>query len=248
MPTIPEEPAAGFTPYGLSHWAVLAGTAVGAVWLVRFGRRHRTTALGDAFTRGFAVVQFAVTFGFMAVWLTPPLFDLRQSLPLQLSDWLRVISAYALWSRRRWAVAITYYWGLTLNPQAMITPDLHPDVAPALEFASYWIQHVLVMWAAVYLTWGLTLRPSWRGYRTTLAVTVVWAVVVGTVNRVLGTNYGFLNAKPGGPSLLDLMGDWPWYLLVTFGLLAAAWALITWPWTRKARRPRGSLGPARRGG
>jgi uncharacterized membrane protein YwaF len=38
-------------------------------------------------------------------------------------------------------------WGLTLNPQALLTPDLSFDVAPALEFASYWVQHMLVMWA-----------------------------------------------------------------------------------------------------
>jgi hypothetical integral membrane protein (TIGR02206 family) len=209
---------------------VLAVTVVGAVLLARFGRRHRDTPVAETLTRVFAIVQVTVTVGFMIVWLLPPFFDLHQSLPLHLSDMLRLVTAYALWSRRPWAVALTYYWGLTFNPQALLTPDLHPNIAPALEIASYWSQHVLVMWAAVYLTWGLGLHPNWRSYRLALAITVAWAAVVFAINRVLSTNYGYLNSKPGGVSLLDLMGGWPWYLLVALGLMAAVWALITWPW------------------
>jgi hypothetical integral membrane protein (TIGR02206 family) len=225
--------AVTFRPYGLTHWAVLAITVVGAVLLARLGRRYRDTPAAETFARIFAVVQLTVTLGFMIVWLVPPFFDVKQSLPLHLSDVLRLVAAYALWSRRPWAFALTYYWGLTFNPQAMLTPDLRPDVAPALEIASYWLQHVLVMWAAVYLTWGRGLHPNWRSYRLALAVTMGWATITFVINRALGTNYGYLNGKPSSASLLDLMGQWPWYLLVVLALLAAFWALITWPWTSR---------------
>ncbi len=227
-----------FNPYGFMHLTVLVGTIIGAVLLVRFGRRHRGTPEEQRLTRVFAIVQLAVTFGFMALWLIPPFFNQQQSLPLHLSDALRVVTGYALWSRRRWAFALTYYWGLTLNPQALLTPDLLPDIAPALEITSYWVQHVLVMWAVIYLTWGLGLHPDWRSYRLTLLVTTGWAAVVFVINRALETNYGYLNGKPGGASLLDLLGDWPWYLLVALAVAAAVWAMITWPWTRRTRARR----------
>jgi hypothetical integral membrane protein (TIGR02206 family) len=232
-----DTPAAAitFNPYGFTHWVILVLTIIGALLLVRFGRRHRDTPKAEAFTRIFAILQLTITLGFMIIWLVPPLFDLQQSVPLQLSDVLRLVTAYALWSRRAWAFALTYYWGLTLNPQAILTPDLQLDVAPALEFTSYWLQHVLVMWAAVYLTWGLGLRPNWRSYRQALAVTVGWAGLVFVLNRLLRTNYGYLNGKPSGASLLDLMGGWPWYLLVGLAVLAAVWALITWPWTARTQ-------------
>jgi hypothetical integral membrane protein (TIGR02206 family) len=141
-----------FMPYGILHWVMLAGTVIGVLVLVRFGRRHRGTPQEQRFTRIFAIVQFVVTFGFMILWLIPSFFDPQQSLPLHLSDLLRVVTGYALWSRRPWAFALTYYWGLTLNPQALLTPDLLPNIAPVLEIASYWVQHVLVMWAVIYLT------------------------------------------------------------------------------------------------
>jgi hypothetical integral membrane protein (TIGR02206 family) len=227
--------AATFTPFSFTHVALLGLTVIGAVLLVRFGRRHRGTPELETFTRTFAVAQLAVTLGFIVCWLLPPLFDLQQSLPLHLSDVLRLVTAYALWSRQPWALALTYYWGLTLNSQALLTPDLHPDIAPVLEVVSYWSQHVLVMWAVIYLTWGLGLHPNWRSYRLTLAVTVVWAAAVFAINRVLGTNYGYLNSKPSAATLLDVMGGWPWYLPLTLALLAAVWALITWPWTARMR-------------
>ena len=61
------------------------------------------------------------------------------------------------------------------------------------------------------------------------------ATIVFVINCALGTNYGYLNGKPSSASLLDLMGQWPWYLLVVLALLAAFWALITLPWTSRTR-------------
>jgi hypothetical integral membrane protein (TIGR02206 family) len=231
------EAAVTFTPYGFLHLSMLVLTVVGGVLLVWLGRRYRDTPEGEIFRLIFAVIELAVTFGFLIVFMIPPLFDLHDSLPLYLSDILRPITGYALLRRRPWAVALTYYWGLTLNPQALLTPVLHPGtIAPVLEITSYWSQHILVMWAAVYLTWGLGLHPNWRSYRLTLLASAAWAVVVFAVNQALNTNYGYLNRKPDEASLFDLMGGWPWYLLVAFTLLAVAWALMTWPWTRRARK------------
>ena len=66
-------PAAALTfrPYGLAHWVIVFLTILGAVLLVRLGRRHRNTPAGETFTRTFAIVQLMVTLGFMIVWLVP---------------------------------------------------------------------------------------------------------------------------------------------------------------------------------
>ena len=82
---------------------------------------------------------------------------------------------------------------------------------------------------------GSGTASNWRIYRLTLLVTVGWAAVVFVVSGAFRTNYGYLNGKPSGASLLDLLGAWPWYLLVALAMAAAVWALITWPWTRGTR-------------
>jgi uncharacterized membrane protein YwaF len=57
-------------------------------------------------------------------------------------------------------------------------------------------------------------------------------------NAVAGTNYAFVSRRPDNPSLLDFMGEWPWYLGVELVVGVAGWALLTWPWTRSRPRKR----------
>lgn len=73
-----------------------------------------------------------------------------------------------------------------------------------------------------------------------VVVTLTWVAVTMTFNSIAGSNYGFLNAKPATASLLDVMGPWPWYVLVGAVLVAGVWAAMTWPWERRRRRQAGS--------
>lgn len=217
--------------YGPAHGVLLAVTALVATGLALIGRRLRGTVAADRLRFGLGVTLLLTTIGFQVYWLLPANFTLQQSLPVHLSDVLRVVASLALITRWRWAVAATYYWGLTLNLMALLTPDVDWQSFPNL--ASYWSLHMLVMWAACHLTWGVGLHPSWRDLRRTVVITVGWAVSAYLINAALGTNYGYVNAKPKGGSALDLLGPWPSYLLAAVALLVLVWALITWPWNRK---------------
>lgn len=225
-----------FASYGPVHAGVLVLTVIGCVVVARIGRRHRGTAQAEVFSRAFGIVLLVVTVGFMVLWLLPPYFAVEQSIPLHFSDVLRFLAVWAVISRRRLPLAVTYFWGLTFNVQSLLTPDLTPTVLPLAEFASYWVQHVLVMWAVVYLAWGLRLAQDWRGYRLALLFTVGFSALVFAVNLALGTNYGYLNGPPQSASALDLFGGWPLYLPVLAAVLVLGWALITWPWVRRSPR------------
>ena len=222
-----------FEAFGSSHQGALVLLLLGVAAIVLFGRRHRATALAEQVGRGLAVAVLAVTVPLQILYFTPAYWDLDKTLPLQLCDLASGVAVYALWTRRPWAAALTYFWGLTLTSQAIITPDLAADF-PDPIFLLFWAMHLLVVWAAVYLVWGLGLGPSWRSYRIALVVTAVWAITVFTFNVVVGTNYGYLNAKPSAATALDLLGPWPWYLLAEVAIVVAFWALITLPWAARA--------------
>jgi hypothetical integral membrane protein (TIGR02206 family) len=223
-----------FTPYGLSHWLVLVTFAVGAALLVLVGRRHSGPTAARHFGRSFAVVIGVLYLAIRLGSMVPPSID--RSVPLDLSDLVSVVSAYALWTHRHWAFALTYHWGLLLSTQALAFPAHTGPDFPHLGCLAFWAIHLLVVWAAIYLTWGLGIRPDWRSYRITVTVTVVWAVFTFGFNAVAGTNYGFLNAKPATPSLLDVLGPWLWYLVPVAVLVLGTWALMTWPWVHSGRR------------
>jgi hypothetical integral membrane protein (TIGR02206 family) len=222
-----------FAAYGPSYWATIAVFVIGAVLLVWLGRRQ-TKAQGRKLARVLAVVTAAIYVAMFIYTLIPP--ALEWSVPLRLTDLATVSAAYALWTQRHWAYTLTYYWGLVLSAQALISPVLESPDFPNYEFLAFWAIHLLVVWAAIYLTWGLGHRPTWRSYRLVVAVTAVWAVVTFTFNRIADTNYGFLNGKPATPSLLDVLGPWPLYILSATGLILIVWALMTWPWERIRRR------------
>ena len=232
-----------FEAYGPSHQGALALLVVGVVAIVWFGRRHRQTELAERWGRRLSAAVLAVTVPLQVLYFTPAYWDLQKTLPLQLCDLASAVAVYALWTRRRWAAALTYFWGLTLTSQAMLTPDLAADF-PDPIFVLFWAMHLLVVWAAVYLVWALGLAPTWPTYRSSVAITAAWAVTVYAFNVAAGTNYGYLNAKPAAASALDLLGPWPWYVLNEIVIVAVFWALITWPWTRRSRDAR--TGPADR--
>lgn len=226
-----------FAAYGPSHLVVLVLFVVGAVLLVWVGRRQtesQTRLLG----RVLAILLLAA-FGVALVFKVMRA-DLQTSIPLQLCDVAELTAAYALWTQRHWAFALTYYWGLVLSSQALITPDIGTpqDGAPDFPhhlFLTFFTLHVLVVWAAIYLTWGQRKRPRWRDYRFAVIVTLVWAAFTFTFNAIVGTNYGYLNRKPPTASVLDVLGPWPVYLLAEIAIVLVVWALMTWPWERGRR-------------
>jgi len=227
---MPEVALAGeFENYGTSHLTALVVLLVGLAVVVWVGRRHRDTEEAQRFSRVFAVAIPVFTVPLQIVQLLPSDWSFETSLPLQLCDLAWVAAVYALWTHRRWAVGLTYYWGLTLTTQGIATPALLQDF-PSSRFFMFWGMHFLIVWAAVYLVWGLGLAPTWRDFRTAVAVTTAWAVAVFSFNLVVGTNYGFLNRKPSTSSILDYLGPWPQYVVLEIAAVVAVWALMTWPW------------------
>lgn len=221
--------------YGAAHLSMLALLVVAAIALVLWSRRSaplrvdRTLRIAGWLLLANAVLWTA--WGFM-----PWAWNLHESLPLHYSDALRFLVPLALITQARWAIVVSWFWGLTSNLQSVLTPDVNYFVWVPLEFAQYWIAHGAGLLAPVVLVWGLGYRPTWRGYGLAYAVTVAWAALAVAGNALTGANYGYLNRAPDGASILDLLGPWPQYLLVEALLIAGVWALMTWPWVALDRR------------
>ncbi|CQD09551.1 putative integral membrane protein [Mycobacterium lentiflavum] len=220
-----------FCAYGPSHLAVLVVFAIGSAALVWTGHRQ-TEPQARHFGRVLGVAIMAIFGVALAYKLVQP--TIAQSVPLQLCDIAELTAAYALWSQHTWAATLVYYWGLPLSSQALITPDLNAADFPSHSFLTFFALHLLVVWAAIYLTWGYGIRPGWRNYRFAILTTLAWGAFTLVFNTIAGTDYGFLNRKPANASALDFLGPWPFYVLAEVAIVGAIWALMTWPWERKA--------------
>lgn len=222
--------------FGGVHTGLLALTVLLAVPVIWGLRRMRKPATRDATARAAGWVLMVLSVLYMVWLMLPANWDLERSLPLHYSDALRLVSAVALIWQPKWAIGISYYWGLTLNTQAILTP--HPSylVGPTVGFLFYWVLHIAVLLTSLALVWGLGHRPRWRDYAVAYCAALAWGALAMTCNALLGTNYAFLNGPPEGASLIDALGPWPLYVLWLAVGAAAVWALMTWPWTRRRER------------
>jgi hypothetical integral membrane protein (TIGR02206 family) len=228
--------------YGPAHLVPLVLFALGLVAAVWLGRRHRAIDGPTRFSRTAAVLVPLATVPFLVIDLVFN-FDIAVTLPLHLCDLAWIAATWALWTHRQLPVALTFFWGLTLTIQGVVTPALGEDI-PHPRYFAFWALHLLIVWSAVYLVIGLGKVPRWRDYGAAVVVTLAWAVATYVVNLAADTNYGYLMRKPRS-SILDLFGPWPWYVVQEIALVVAVWALMTWaaqkvatPPSRGSRRPR----------
>jgi hypothetical integral membrane protein (TIGR02206 family) len=225
-----------FEAYSPSHLVVLGVFVVGVVVLLAFGPVVRGSRAEQPLAVALALGNIGFGLAGTATELVP--FEVKGSLPLQICDFAWVAVAWALLTRHRVALALTYYWGLTLSLQAMVQPTLD-DAFPDPNFFAFWGKHVLLVWGAVYATLSLRQGPDWRGYRQAVAATFVWVAGVMCLNPLLGSNYGYFNEKPDG-TVLDYLGPWPWYVLAEVAIVLVGWALITLPWAGRPHDSRGA--------
>ena len=156
---------------------------------------------------------------------------LAYSLPLQLCDAAIFVAAAALLTRKPLLVEITWFWGLAGTIQALLTPDL-PQRFPSYPYFQYYLAHGGVVAAACILVLGLGMHPRPWSVLKVAAITLGYAAFVALVDAVTGADYMYLRAKPPGPTLLDVLGPWPWYIGSAALIAIALFAFLDAPFRR----------------
>jgi hypothetical integral membrane protein (TIGR02206 family) len=221
-----------FVLFGTAHLVALAQAVAIPILLGLLARKARWL------DRPIRLILAAVLAGGWLCWYA--LFAARgwltlsNGLPLNLCDWAAAALIAALLTRGRFAYELGYFWGLAGTLQGLITPDIGYGF-PDPQFIFFFINHDGIMTALLYLS--LTgMRPAPASLPRVAAATLGYAAVAGAADLALGTNYGFLKAKPVNASLLDFLSPWPWYIpeLVGIGILslliyyAPFWAMDAW--------------------
>jgi hypothetical integral membrane protein (TIGR02206 family) len=203
-----------FSPPHLAALTVLVLASIGGVALARRHPGRPTTLL----CRGLAAVIFAAWAGEYVADLVTGIWTIRYDLPLQLTDTISVVSAIALWTRRRSLAELVYLWALSASLQATITPDL-AWTFPSIFYFTFFIYHEGVIVGGLVLVFGCGTYPRRGAWLRTFGATLLVAVCAGTADALIhGADYMFLASKPPYDSLLNLLGPWPWYIVSVAGV------------------------------
>lgn len=218
--------------YSAPHLAAISVIVLFCAVLVVYGR------YGDGFRTEKSKKTFRVAFAVFIIMQQTSLYiwytvagewSVEVTLPIQLCDLSVFLSVAALLTKRRFITELLYYWGIGGATQAILTPDIGNYTWPHFVFYQFFISHGVILLTCLYMIVVEKFGPSSRSVLRTMVITNLYGVLILFVNRLTGGNYLFLNAKPAGGSLLNLLGPWPWYLLSLDAVALVIFSLLYLP-------------------
>lgn len=217
-----------FHSFGPSHIAAMLLMFALAALLVMAARAAGSRAV-DRAVRSVLVVLIATDWiGYLAMFYVNGWMTIGNVLPLNLCDWATIAVGITLVRPNQKSYDLAYFWALSGTLLTSITPDLAVDF-PDVRFIFFFFYHAIIITSVLYLTFATGLRPVPGSLRRVILWTLAYGAVAGIADWLLGTNYGFLRAKPEVATLFDRMGAWPWYIFQSFAIGVAAMIILYLP-------------------
>jgi hypothetical integral membrane protein (TIGR02206 family) len=192
---------------------------------------------GDG-TKGFLRWMLAlILWGNEIAWhywnLTAGQWTLQTMLPLHLCSLLVWTGAWMLMTKNYRVYEFMYFMGIGGAIQALATPGIGDYNFPHFFFFQYFLSHGLILTSAIYMTVVEGLRPTWKSMLRVFIWMNIYAGIVYFINIYLGSNYLLINYKPDTPSLLDLLPEWPIYILYMEVIGIATMLILYLPFATK---------------
>ena len=217
-----------FHPFGPSHGIALALIGGMAAALVLASRMARSAKFDALLRWTLALLLLADWAAYLAMFYRHGWLVIGNVLPLNLCDWATIALVAALLRPNQTAYDLSYFWALSGTLLTSITPDLEFDF-PDPRFIFFFLYHAIIITGVLYLTLGLKMRPVAGSLGRVIAWSVAYVAVAGTADWLLGTDYGFLRAKPRVATLFDFLPPWPWYIGECFAIGVAAMLILYAP-------------------
>lgn len=212
-----------FVLYGATHIATLAlifssGAALSAIVRTRSGARH-----AKALRLGLASALIANWGLWFALLFENAWISISTVLPMNLCDWTTAAAIFTLLSPNQSTYDLAYFWTFGGTLQALLTPDLTAGF-PDPRFLIFFGLHGITTASVIFLTLGLRMRPRPASLPRVAFWSLVYLIAALSVNRIFGTNFGYLHAKPMHASILDYFAPWPYYIgeMILLGLVFCA--------------------------
>ncbi|AJG59959.1 MULTISPECIES: TIGR02206 family membrane protein [Bacillus] len=140
------------------------------------------------------------------------IFELATSLPFELCTISLLLASIMIVTKSYRIYEIVFFTGIIGASQAILTPNLQ-YAFPHFRFIEYFIAHILLIWAPLFMTWVEGYRPTVQSIKRTMIFLNILIPIVSFVNYKTGGNYMFLAHKPETASLLDMLGPHPYYII-----------------------------------
>ncbi len=227
-----------FQPFSPPHLI-----ALGLILLVNLGILWRGSSLSGSARRAGRYTLVGLLLFSQLTWLAWVISigkaSLQTMLPLHLCSLMTWVSVAMLLTGSQTLFELSYFLGGGGALFALLTPEIGLYNFPHFVFFQTLTGHGVLLTSQIFMAAAEGRRPRPRSVLRVFAVLNLYLPVAAVVNALTGANYMFLAYKPDFPSLLDLLGPWPWYILSVEALTLVVLVLMDLPMKTKSRqRPR----------
>jgi hypothetical integral membrane protein (TIGR02206 family) len=200
----------GFESFSMQHFSALF-----VFGMVTYAAIAKGKASEEPLKTNIGLILAGLTFSSLIIeaivkmaWGT---YDILVDLPFFMCDLVAMMLPFVLYNQNRKWIGIVYFWALAGTMQALITPDIEAGF-PSFHYFRYFITHAGIITAVLYTVIVRRVNIGWQDFINAIIFAQVYLVAVHMVNQFMGSNYAYTMQKPPGPSILDVLGPWPWYI------------------------------------
>jgi hypothetical integral membrane protein (TIGR02206 family) len=226
-------PTPPFQAFSFEHWMTLLFFAVLGVGLILFAQK-KTTVVQEQIGLLLGIVIAIASLLWPSYYLAEGTFSLSKDLPLDMCYISAIFAPILMMNRNANLYQILYYWILVGTLQACITPNV-AEQFPHIWYLRFFIIHCGLVIAIFYATFVYGHRPTLKGLWLSYLSLLIFACCLFAINSALDSNYMFTHRKPDNPSLIDLLGPHPWYLLVVAGMCLVLFFVVYLPFWKKSK-------------
>ena len=200
-----------FEYFGTLHLAALGFFILLNLFLLRF--RHASDGAKTAIRWLLALILVGNEIAWHYWNYLYGKWTVQTMLPLHLCSLLVWTGAFMLMTKNYRVYEFMYFMGIGGAIQALATPGLGIYNFPHFVFFQYFLSHGLIITSAIYMTVVEGFRPTLKSIARVFIWMNLYALAIYFLNSAIGSNYLMINFKPDTPSLLDLLPEWPVYIL-----------------------------------
>jgi hypothetical integral membrane protein (TIGR02206 family) len=200
-----------FELFGTTHFAALGVLVLFNLFLLRFKNASDRTKSAIRWMLALILLVNELAWHYWNYMYGK--WTIQTMLPLHLCSLLVWTGVLMLITKNYRIYEFMYFMGIAGAIQALATPGLGLYGFPHFVFFQYFLSHGLIITSAIYMTVVEGFRPTWKSIVRVAIWVNIYALIVYFINTAIGSNYLMINYKPDTPSLLDLLPEWPVYIL-----------------------------------
>ncbi|KPU45456.1 integral membrane protein [Oxobacter pfennigii] len=167
----------------------------------------------DALRIAIAVILLLQEASFQIWTVSIDAWSVKWTLPLELCSISAILCAVMLLTKSYKIYEIVYFTGIGGAIQAIFTPEIGMYTYPHFRYFQFFTAHGAIILACLFMTFVENYKPAAKSIIKTFIYLNIYAIIIGIFNKLTGSNYMFLCAKPEASSIMDYLGPWPFYII-----------------------------------